>query len=255
MFLQPLGGNTRIYRLFRDPKMVFLICLVLGLSLFIILDSLSTRQHVIFITGGQYNALDTSARTLADLLREQQISLGKLDRLNLRLDALLTDNLRIELYRIQEGLQEVSETLSAGRQFLNCSILPRGKSKLLHSGREGIARKVYHVVRRDDREIRRELLYRRILTPPRPELILKGTGPDSSLAEEDGFRLPVQAGMESTGGPTLFVPPGTLPEFSVVENDQLGRLLVREHPDSTYSVAGIPPERVGTEPVFFRLAE
>lgn len=235
--------------------MVFLICLVLGLSLFIILDSLSTRQHVIFIAGGQYNALDTSARTLADLLKEQQISLGKLDRLNLRLDALLTDNLRIELYRVQEGLQEVPEPLTAGRELLDCSILPRGKSRRLHSGQEGIAQKVYHVVRRDDREIRRELLYRKILTPPRAELILKGTGRDKTLEEEDGFRIPVEAGIESTGGPTLFVPPGTLPEFCIVENDQFGRLLVREHPNQTYSIAGIPVDQIGTTPVFFRLAE
>lgn len=246
MMIQPLGGNIKVYRFLKDPKMVALISVVLLMSFLIINDRLTEWKDIVFMDGGRHVDLRTEAQTVAEFLREQGISLGRLDRLNLPLTAVIARGTQVELYRIEEKLIEKPEPLPFATRTFEAAALPKGKSLVVAEGSAGLAQKVYKVVLKNGVECASELLYRNVVRPSRDRIVFAGTG-DVPAGRDITVRVAAARANGSAPLPTLFVPSTFLPENTLVATKEFGRFVVRApgDGDQAFTVAGLPPAQAG----------
>lgn len=250
--IQPLGGNIKVYRLLRDPKVVALLSLVMLFTFLIANDRFADWKEVVFIDGGSHAAVRTQAHTVGEFLREQGITLARHDRLNLSLGDALGRGTRLELFRIEEKLVERDEPIPFATRTLKVAALPEGRTLVVAPGREGSRRRVAKVILRNGVECASEVLYTRMEQPPRDRVVFRGTGP----AGDPLRSVAVRRAVEPSGLPVLYVPPAFLPENTLVAAEGLGRLIVRASGAGRepFTVAGRFPHLPADGPKELRLS-
>lgn len=241
--IQPLGGNIKVYRFLRDPKMVALVSLVVLLTFLLANDLFTDWKEIVFVDGGRHAEVRTQAHTVVEFLREQGISLGRLDRLTLELDDAVASGMRIELFRIEEKLVERDEPLPFATREWKVDALPEGRTLVVAGGTSGLRRNVSKVIMKNGVECASESLYARIERMPRDRVVFRGTG-----ASRDPLKaVKLSAAPAPSDLPVLYVPPSFLPENTLVSADGLGRMVVRAAGPGCepFTVAGRAPRFSG----------
>lgn len=115
-----------------------------------------------------------SGSTVFDALDEAGIELGTYDRIDPPSYALLADNTRVIVTRVQETITIENEIVAFEHQIIRNEALPEGEERLLQAGQNGLEELTYRVIQEGGNDPFRVIINRVILQEPVPEILMVG---------------------------------------------------------------------------------
>ena len=113
--------------------------------------------------------------TVKDLLDKNEISIGKLDKVEPELDEELEKDMKIVITHVEKKKEEVEESISFGTEERNDSSLEKGKSYTISEGTEGKVLKTYEVIYENGKEVDREVVSEEVLQESSNKIVAIGT--------------------------------------------------------------------------------
>lgn len=117
----------------------------------------------------------TEAETVGDLLKEYNIELGDLDRVEPGKSTPLEDVKEVEVIRVQVAELPTRQVITYTTQKKDNSEMEVGKTKVVQVGVNGESSQVERVLYENGMEVKREIIFDEIETPAIPEIIEVGT--------------------------------------------------------------------------------
>ncbi|WP_243292605.1 G5 and 3D domain-containing protein [Bacillus sp. FJAT-47783] len=118
-------------------------------------------QHAMQVTvnvGGKEQQIWSTSTTVADFLKEQNIKLADLDKVEPELTAKLKDHNKVVVTRVEKVTDVVEEPLAYDVIEKKDQNLERGKKKVIQSGKQGMAEKHYEIILENGKEVARDLI-------------------------------------------------------------------------------------------------
>ncbi len=140
--------------------------------------ALPTRpDRVALHVDGERLLLETHAESVADVLKEADVTLDELDRVRPPETALIGNGQTITVTRVRQSEEMITHTLPFEREIVRNASLPEGESRLLQAGQEGVREQVYTLTFEDGVEVKRVLARDEVVRSPQDEVLLVGTRP------------------------------------------------------------------------------
>lgn len=125
---------------------------------------------------GEENRVWTTSTTVADFLKEENVTLGNLDRVEpAEEEKILDEAAEINVVRVQKVTDVVEEKIDYATVTQKDSSLKQGSEKVKESGQVGKIEKHYEVVLEDGEEVSRELLKEEIIKDSKDRVVAVGT--------------------------------------------------------------------------------
>ena len=165
-------------RVFAFTPIIVLLCLAASAGRH---DSSATAEgtdrppRVTVIADGIARKVETSARTVADVLRQLEIELKPLDRTAPSPGAAVLDGLAIRVTRVSRREVTTEETAPTHTFVLADPDLPAGFTKILRRGQEGRVRRTVRTWERDGEVTLRAVIAEKVLKPAADTVVLRGT--------------------------------------------------------------------------------
>lgn len=158
--------------------------------------SLRTPHDVSIVADGATVPLRrTTALDVAGALAAANVALGPNDEVEPAGATRLADGMTITVYRLAEDQVARHEPIAYPTQTRQDATLPRGQQRVLQEGRNGTARVVYQVKRRDGIAYAESRVASEVLTPPTPRIVAVGTkAPAPAATGGGGAAAPAVAG-------------------------------------------------------------
>ena len=175
---------------------------------------LSHPKDVTVVADGRTRDVTTTAATVADLLREQSVTLGPADELSVLPTSPVVDGLVVALTRIERRRVTVTEPVAPGTVQRPDAGLDRNQRRTVVTGRPGSQRTVYEVVLADGRPTSRTAISAVVVRPPVARVVAVGTrtaqhdAGGGSVPGVDGLNWAALARCESGGNPRAVNPAG-----------------------------------------------
>jgi len=130
------------------------------------------RAGITLVAGGQTRQITTTAKCVAEVLAEGGIALAALDRVTPRLDAPVTEGLKITVVRVARKTEQRSVPIPPG----TISRFDRrvGRPVVLDPGKSGLKRETFSILIKDGRETERTLLDSEVVREPTPRRVVIG---------------------------------------------------------------------------------
>jgi len=131
-----------------------------------------------------------SSATVAEVLREADISLGKLDRTSPAPGTPITDGMTVRVTRVSKR-QVVEEAIVPSKTVLLATLdRPAGFSKVLEYGTDGVVRRLLRVWEKDGQVTQQSVVREQVVVPVRDTVVLRGA---RGLASRGGdWRRPLR---------------------------------------------------------------
>ncbi|MFJ6417885.1 transglycosylase family protein [Paeniglutamicibacter sp. NPDC091659] len=136
---------------------------------------ISTPKAVTIKVDGDTKNLDTTAATVAEVLGDAKVKLGKDDELNLKPSDEVTENLKIKVTRVETKKVKETESIAHGTKTVKDSKALEGTKKTLTKGVDGERTLTYTVTLRNGKESDKELVSDKVTTKPVEEEVSVGT--------------------------------------------------------------------------------
>ena len=169
---------------FPAPPWSLLVLLLLGSGLLGCVSQPAGRHQVPLIADGQTRQITTQATTVRDLLAEAGITLGPRDRVQPPEYMPLEEGMTVTVVRVEERQEVTRRPIPYETQVLRDASIPVGESRVLAPGENGIEEIITRVVYEDGVEVERQVVQRRIIEAPKPQIVLAG-------AQEQLQRVPI----------------------------------------------------------------
>jgi len=165
-------------RAFASMPIIALLCLAASVGGH---DSSATAERtepptrVSVIADGITREVETSAGTVADVLRQLEIELNPLDRTAPSPGEAVLDGLAIRVTRVSRREVTTEETAPTHTLVLADPDLPAGFTKILRRGREGRVRRTVRTWERDGEVTLRAVIEEEVLKQAADTIVLRGT--------------------------------------------------------------------------------
>ena len=126
--------------------------------------------------GGTVRTLDTQAATVAELLREAEIRLEKLDRVQPPPATPLTDGMEVVISRVRQQVVTEEQSLPAPVKRFADPALRAGVKRVVQEGQDGKKRIQWLVTTVDGQEVSRKVLASKVISQPKPRIERYGAG-------------------------------------------------------------------------------
>ncbi|GAA1497282.1 transglycosylase family protein [Paeniglutamicibacter kerguelensis] len=136
---------------------------------------ISTPKVVTIKVDGDTKNLDTTAATVADVLAEAKVKLGKDDELSVKPAAEVTENQKIKVTRVENKKVKETEPIAHGTKTVKDAKALEGTKKTVTKGVDGERTLTYAVTLRNGKEADKELVSEKVTTKPVEEEISIGT--------------------------------------------------------------------------------
>lgn len=142
------------------------------------------RMAVTLVADGKTEDCLTQAHTVQELLNEQKLTLGKLDRISPKVSAELSDGAKVVVKRVE--IREVTEEEPIGfeTKVTYSGSMPVGTRQLLREGVNGEKRVTYQVTYVDGKEESRKAIREEILKEAVAAQIVEGSKPKRTVASK-----------------------------------------------------------------------
>ncbi|WLR50894.1 ubiquitin-like domain-containing protein [Bacillus tianshenii] len=127
--------------------------------------------------GGEKKDVWTTSTTVADLLKQQGVSMDNDDRVVPGLQAKVTKETKIKVVRVEKVTDVVEATVDYAVVTRKDSSLTSGKEKVLSEGQEGKVKKHYEVTLENGKEVARKLLKKETTQESKDRIVAVGTKP------------------------------------------------------------------------------
>ncbi|WP_079477416.1 G5 and 3D domain-containing protein [Halobacillus salinus] len=131
--------------------------------------------QVAFDEGGEKEKVWTTASTVGEFLKNQDVELNKLDEIKpAKKDALKPDT-KVTLTRVEKVTDIVEEEIGFTVETRNDDSMAKGKEKVVSSGEEGLVTKEYEVILKNGEEASRELVEETVEKESKKKIVAVGT--------------------------------------------------------------------------------
>lgn len=117
----------------------------------------------------------STSTTVADFLSQQDIKLGKLDRVEPKLDETVKENDVIKVIRVEKVTDVVEEPIEYAVVTKKDDSLKKGSEKVLEKGQDGLLKKEFEITRENGKEISRKLLSEEKVKESKDHIVAVGT--------------------------------------------------------------------------------
>ena len=164
------------------------------------------------IHGKKPKSVKTSSATVADLLAEQHIAVGPLDRVLPAPTTTLTSKVIVRVNAVRKATKTVTEAIAYGTVKRPDSKLYKGETRTLKRGQKGSAERTYEITTVNGKVTSKVLLEETVIKKPVSQIVRSGTkkGPGINLARaamwdriakcESGKRWHINTGNGYYGG-------------------------------------------------------
>ncbi len=136
------------------------------------------RAPVIYLQDGlQPLELRSWSKTVSDLLKEKNISLGPLDKLSVSPESLIKDKDTISITRIGERDEIIEEAIAYQKIEKATAEMYKGESRLQQKGSNGKRVKTFHLRYENNILVSRILIKEEVVVPAQTEITLIGIKP------------------------------------------------------------------------------
>ncbi|WP_076760191.1 G5 and 3D domain-containing protein [Edaphobacillus lindanitolerans] len=141
------------------------------------LDTVNIEKayEVAMIDGGQQSKVWTTSTTVADFLKNQGIELGKLDRVEQKLDETVKPGSAVKVVRVEKVTDVVEESMNFSVETKKDASLLKGSEKVVKNGKEGKVERTYEIVKEDGKEIARNMTAENVKEKPVNKVVAVGT--------------------------------------------------------------------------------
>ena len=179
---------------------------------------LSTPKQVTLTVDRKVRKLTTTAPTVAELLREQDVTLSPADKLSVVPSAPVTQDMAISIARVVAKRVTKTEAVPFPVTERKNSSMFKGDEKIVKKGVKGTRVAVYDVVRTNGKITTRKLVSAKVTKPPVAQIVEVGTksrpssggGGGGSVGDSDvdSLNWAALADCESGGNPNAVNPAG-----------------------------------------------
>jgi uncharacterized protein YabE (DUF348 family) len=134
-----------------------------------------TPKFVTVVHDGATQHVTTTDATVAQLLGDLDVTVGPYDKLSAATGAVLQQDARIVLTRVNHTRRTVSRTIPFTTRSTEDTTLRAGRTTVAYPGRDGLARITYAVVFVDGKEAGRTKIKTVVVRVPKPKLVKVGT--------------------------------------------------------------------------------
>ena len=138
--------------------------------------------------------VSTSSKNVDDLISDQGLKLGPLDRILPSESTLLTDGMDVTIIRVEEELQDEEIVVPFEKQVVRNDGLPVGESRLLQTGTSGLEQITYRIVKEDGNVTSKSILRRTIIKQPSDEIIMVGSQATYTIVPIEGSLAYISSG-------------------------------------------------------------
>ncbi|QTN01246.1 DUF348 domain-containing protein [Sediminibacillus dalangtanensis] len=125
--------------------------------------------------GGEKEKYWTVGSTVEDLLKQEDIELGKLDRVNLKMKDEVSKDAPIEITRVEKVTDIVKEKTDYSVVTKQDDNLEKGKEEVVSPGEEGIVAKHFEVTLENGEEVDRKLVKEEVEKESEKRIVAVGT--------------------------------------------------------------------------------
>lgn len=125
---------------------------------------------------GTVRTLDTQAATVAELLREAEIRLEKLDRVQPALATPLVNGMEIVITRVRQQIVIEEQPIRAPSKRFADPQLRAGVTRVVQEGQDGKKRIQWLITTIDGQEVSRKVLASKVVSQPKPRIERHGMG-------------------------------------------------------------------------------
>jgi len=150
---------------------------------------LSTEEQisVTLTDSGVSSTISTDPGVTVDqILSEQRIQLGPLDKITPPLTTFLNGGELIVITRVSEEFSIIENVLAFEQQTIRNESLSEGQTVLIQPGVNGRMQSTYRIIYEDGKEVSRTIVKEEIIQPPKPEILMIGVQSPFSSIEIDG---------------------------------------------------------------------
>lgn len=152
--------------------------------------------------GGKEEEVYTTSITVEDFLKQQEIVLNELDRVENDLTATLTADDTINIIRVEKSTETVQEKVDFATVTKKDSSLLKGSQKVVTQGQEGLVNKEYEVVKENGVVVSKTLLKETKVKDAVDKVVAVGT----QVSVAQASRGSVTSGEELTVTATAYTP-------------------------------------------------
>lgn len=127
------------------------------------------------VVGGKAQQVWTTSTTVADLLKQQKVSLGEIDRVTPAKSDEITGKTQVEVIRVEKVTDVVEEETPFAVVNRKDSGLTKGKERVVQDGKKGKREKRFEVVMENGKEISRKLISEKTLSDSSDKIVAVGT--------------------------------------------------------------------------------
>lgn len=139
------------------------------------------RAPVIHLKIGKNESVVRSwAQTVADLLKEKSITLGKKDKIDPSLNAEIVNNMNVVLTHWGERIEKKEEPISFEVEKRPSADLVIGNTEVLEPGTDGAKEVVYKITSINGDDILSEKISEKVIKPAKNKIVLYGTKPPTT---------------------------------------------------------------------------
>ncbi|MDQ0430862.1 uncharacterized protein YabE (DUF348 family)/3D (Asp-Asp-Asp) domain-containing protein [Planomicrobium stackebrandtii] len=117
----------------------------------------------------------STSTTVADLLKQHEITVGKLDRVENEMDELVLPNSEVKVVRVEKVTDIVEDSVKYAVETKKDSSLLKGSENIVQKGTNGVVEKTYEVVKENGKEVKRDLKNEKVVKEPIKQVTAVGT--------------------------------------------------------------------------------
>ncbi len=135
----------------------------------------TTADQVTINDGGDLTKVWTTVDFVADVLKEYDIQLNDLDKIKPKLNERITEDMAIEITRVEKEIDEVEEKIAFSVEKREDNTLEKGKEKIIQEGKEGLLVKKYEITKENGEPVERELVDEEVKEEAQNKIVAVGT--------------------------------------------------------------------------------
>ncbi|MBA2873074.1 uncharacterized protein YabE (DUF348 family) [Anoxybacillus calidus] len=125
--------------------------------------------------GGQEQQVWATSTTVADFLKQQKITLNKLDRVEPSVNEMVKENTVVKVTRVEKVTDVVEEPVNFAVVTKKDPQLPKGEQEVINPGEKGLVSKQYEVILENGKEVSRKLVKTETIKQSEDRIVAVGT--------------------------------------------------------------------------------